>query len=448
MSGVEQSDRARPDIRKLLGLDQSHVEHWYQNRRSQLIAGGVTIVLLGLYLLWGVGGSSGGLRYVSEPATRGNLVVVVTATGTVEPTNKVDISSELSGTIRNVLVDYNSKVAVGQSLAELDTDKLEASVESARAKLTAAKARVKDAEATVNEKKLDYQRQRQLSARQITSEHNLEIAQAAYERAIASLESARADVIAAAAELKLNETNLSKTCICSPINGIVLSRAASIRDRPWRPISRRPSCSPSPRTWRRWKSRSMSMKQTSARSGKVNAPHSRSTPIRTRQFTARIRELRYGSQVVQGVVTYKAVLATDNAELLLRPGMTATAEITVKNIADALTVPNEALRFAPPMPTNRQTSAAFFRKLIPGRPTLRAPSKHVRAGLERKIWVLGDDRPHEVAVTIGPTDGARTQIVKGRCQTRPEGHRRYRGIKKLRGTFWRNRHPVRPCLSV
>ncbi len=131
-----------------------------------------------------------------------------------------------------------------------------------------------------------------------------------------------------------------------------------------------------------------------------------------RKFKASIRELRLGSEVIQGVVTYKAILATDNSDLLLRPGMTATAEITVQRVDDAVSVPNAALRFSPP--TNKTADdRSFLQKLIPGRPRLRAASSQAPKGSERAIWLLVDGEPVERRVTIGSTDGRRTQIVKG-----------------------------------
>jgi HlyD family secretion protein len=113
----------------------------------------------------------------------------------VQPINKVDVSSELSGTVRKVLVDYNSVVVAGQTLAELDTDKLIATVESSRARLAAAKARVRDAEATVVEKEKDLARKKTLASKQISSAHDLDTAQAAYDRALASVASTRADAL-------------------------------------------------------------------------------------------------------------------------------------------------------------------------------------------------------------------------------------------------------------
>ena len=190
---------------------------WY------LVAAGCTVLLVLLWLV--IGGSSGtATQYLTDPVTRGALTVIVTATGSVQPTNQVDVSSELSGIVRSVHVDYNSPVKIGQVLAELDTDKLKATVDSSRAKLAAAKAKVAEAEATVAEKELDYNRKQALVERRITSNLDFEVARAAYRRAVAVLESMRAEVAVAEADLKLNETNLAKASIYSPINGVVLAR--------------------------------------------------------------------------------------------------------------------------------------------------------------------------------------------------------------------------------
>ena len=112
-------------------------------------------------------------------------------------------------------------------------------------------------------------------------------------------------------------------------------------------------------------------------------------------------------------MTYKAVLTTDNTELLLRPGMTATAELVVAHIEDALTVPNAALRFSPPSaePADKRN---FLQKLMPGPPRLRRPTvSGQQDGPERQVWILRGGVPEAVTVTIGATDGKRTEIVKG-----------------------------------
>ena len=132
-----------------------------------------------------------------------------------------------------------------------------------------------------------------------------------------------------------------------------------------------------------------------------------------RHFNAVIRELRFGSEIVQGVVTYKAVLTTDNSELLLRPGMTATAEIKVREEDDVLTVSNEALRYIPPQANAKKDNRSFLQKLMPHPPRFSQASRPEPTGDEREIWVLRDGKAVPVMVTIGITDGSRTRIVKG-----------------------------------
>ena len=170
------------------------------------------------------GRSSNTVHYVTEPVTRSDLHVTVTATGSIQPTSQVEVSSELSGTIRRVFVDYNSMVKAGQVVAELDTDKFMANLDSSRAKLNAARASVATAEVTVAEMTRQYARKRTLAATQYVSPQDLETTKAIYDRAVAGLASAKADVGVAAADVTLNESNLNKTRIFSPIDGIVLKR--------------------------------------------------------------------------------------------------------------------------------------------------------------------------------------------------------------------------------
>ncbi len=356
--------------------------------------------------------TSSATNYVTDPVTRGSLSVIVTATGSVQPTNQVDVSSELSGIVRKVLVDYNSPVKVGEVLAELDTDKLKATVDSSRAKLNAAKAKVAEAEATVAEKEEDYNRKSSLVEKQITSTFDYEAAKAAFRRAVAARDSARADVGVAQADLDLNETNLAKATIRSPINGVILTRNVE----PGQTVA---STFQAPVLFSIAEDLTQMEIQVDvdeADVGKVKEGQKATFSVDAypdRTFEAEIRQLRMGSETVQGVVTYKAVLTTDNSELLLRPGMTATAEIAVQHIDDAPLVANAALRFSPPAAQSDDQGGGLLRKFLPGPPRFRAASKKEESGPNRTVWVLRDGVPVAVSVVVGVTDGRRTQIVKG-----------------------------------
>jgi len=375
----------------------------------------VTAALAGLALLaivWALSGEERRQKYVTETVKRGDLTVVITATGSVEPTNKVDVSSELSGMVKKVLVDYNTPVKVGDVLAELDTDKLKATVESARAKLAAAKARIADAKATLIEKEREFVRKRELEARAVTSTHDLEIAQAAFDRAVAGVATAEADVAVAEADLKLKETDLAKACICSPINGVVLERNVD----PGQTVA---SSFQAPVLFsiaEDLKKMEIRVDVDEADVGKVSVGQRASFTVDAypdRKFPAEIRAVRYASEVVQGVVTYKAILAIDNSDLLLRPGMTATAEIVVDHVRGALLIPNGALRFMPSVQDDSDQDVGFLRRIMPGPPPFRPPSKHEEGGSQRTIWLLRDESPLSVSVEIGATDGKITEIKQG-----------------------------------
>jgi HlyD family secretion protein len=376
------------------------------------------LILLAVVLLGALGmglrspGQSG-VRYATEPTIRGPLTVLVTATGSAQPITQVNISSELSGTVRKVHVDYNSIVRAGQVLAELDTDKLKAAVQNARAKLEAAKARVADAAATVVEKRGQLERRKTLAAKEITSAQDLDLAQAAYDRAIAAHASAQAEVAVAEADLQLQEINLTKACICSPIDGVVLKRSVD----PGQIVA---SSLQAPVLFviaGDLRHMELQVDIDEADVGKVKVGQNASFSVDAypdQKFPAAIRDIRYGSEIVQGVVTYKAVLSIDNAELLIRPGMTATAEIVVQQVRDALQVPNAALRFSPSQ-AGAGRNRSFVQMLMPRPPsaTYRPPSKQDSGGPQRQVFVLRDGTPVAVPVVIGATDGRRTQVLKG-----------------------------------
>jgi HlyD family secretion protein len=403
------SPTERLNIETVLRMSGGRRAVWF---KRWYLAAAVAIAALAALWMALPGSSTSSITYATDPATRGALTVIVTATGSVQPTNQVDVSSELSGIIRHVLVDYNSPVKVGQVLAQLDTDKLAATVDSSRAKLAAAKAKVGEAEATVAEKEQDYNRKQALVAKRITSNLDFEVARAAYRRAVAVLESTRAEVAVAEADLKLNETNLAKASIYSPINGVVLARNVE----PGQTVA---SSFQAPVLFSIAEDLTQMEIQVDvdeADIGKVSEGQKATFTVDAypdQKFAAEIRQLRFGSEIVQGVVTYKAVLTTDNSQLLLRPGMTATAEIAVQHIDDALLIANAALRFSPPSEDATPKDGGLLQRLLPGRPRFRPASGKEQSGPNRTVWTLSNGTPVPLDIVVGATDGKRTQVVQG-----------------------------------
>lgn len=397
------------DVGRTLGLDES-------SRRSRRRRRWAVFALLGLAaagLIAGfvvAGKDEGGTSYVQAPVTRRDLVVTVTATGTLEPTNEVEVSSELSGIVRQVFVDNNDSVEAGQVLAELDTDKLEAQVTSARATLAASQARVREAEAALAEARRSFQRNEELARKKVVSERDLDVARSTFERAAASLESAKADVEVAQADLDVRKTDLKKACICSPIKGVVLRRNVD----PGQTVA---STLQAPTLF----TLADDLRKMELRVDVDEADISLVAAGQTARFTvdaypdrsfpARITKVRFAPDTVEGVVTYETYLDVDNGDLLLRPGMTATAEITVKTIKDALLVPNEALRFAPPAPAE-SGNGGLLRSLLP-HPPRRQSSADGGNGKGRRVWVVEDGALKAIPVTTGFSDGQVTEILTG-----------------------------------
>jgi HlyD family secretion protein len=400
----------KPDIEDILAQGKSRHGALRWSIAAILVA---VVAFAGWYMLAETADDPGN-AYVTMPVSRGGLTVSVTATGTVEPTNLVEISSELSGTVRTVNVDSNDTVSSGQVLAELDTEKLEAALQHSRATLDARLARVAEAEATVSETAANYERMKELAAGNVVSIQVLQSAEAAHARAEASVTIARADAKVAEADLRIQETNLEKACICSPINGVVLDRnvdagqivASSLQAPVLFTVAEDLS------------QMELRVDIDEADVGAVRVGNPASFSVEAYQgmvFPAEISEILFSPRTVEGVVTYEAILSIDNSELLLRPGMTATAEIIVEKIDDALLVPNAALRFAPPAEPEDagERGGGLLGLLIPDPPAERATAPLPAADGSRTIWVLRDEKAEPVTVRTGSTDGLQSVLLDG-----------------------------------
>ena len=353
----------------------------------------------------------------TEEARRANLVVTVTATGNLEPTNQVEVGVEVSGTIATVEVDYNDRVARDQVLARLDPTKFKAQVVRSRAALQSARARILQAQATVDESRAQLGRLTRLrvtSKGTDPSQLDIDAADAALKRALADRASAKADVAEANANLESSEIDLAKTVIHSPVDGIVLVRSVE----PGQTVA---ASLQTPILFvlaEDLTKMELHVSVDEADVGRVR-PGQRATfmvdayPDRT--FSAEIADVHFGAQEVEGVITYEAVLNVDNGDLSLRPGMTATATIVVEELRDELLIPNSALRFSPSPREEAEPSAGLLGRLFP-RPS-RSPPKNRReqgsAKKEPRVWIVRDGEPVAIPITTGATDGIMTELLQG-----------------------------------
>jgi HlyD family secretion protein len=368
--------------------------------RPGVLAVGVVLALSGGYYYWHKLGAARTPQFVTAEAKRGNLTVLVTATGTLQPVNTVEVGAEISGLVQKVEADFNARVKTGEPLAEIDTRQLRAQVERSEASLEAAEAALKQAEATLLEARQTARRAEQLAASKLIPEQDLDAARAALARADAGVASAKAQVTVSRAMLNGDRTNLEKAVIRSPINGIVLARKVE----PGQTVAasfQTPVLFKLAENLSRMK---LIVNVDEADVGVVKEGQSatfRVDAYSDREFTARVASLRNEPQTVQGVVSYEAVLVVDNSEELLRPGMTATATIQTDTRTDVLLVPNAALRFVPPGVTPPSPSEAT----LTGREL--APSF---------AWTLKGSKPVAISVKKGLTDGRSTEVLSSQLQ--------------------------------
>jgi len=407
------------DITKTLEIDHSPSNRKVPKRWIIAIILVAVVVVIAL-VFWRGSTSSSAVQYKTQEVQRGNLTVIVTATGTLKPINNtVSVGSELSGTIKTVEVDYNSKVKVGQILARLDTSKLEAQIMQYKSSLEAAQAKVLQTQATIKEarsKLAQYQRVRALSNNKVPSQADIDAAEATLERAIADDASAKASVSQAKATLTTYETDISKAVIRSPINGVVLTRDVE----PGQTVA---AAYQAPVLFTL--AEDLTKMELHVNVDEADVGHIKESQKATfsvaaypnRTFDARIVRANYGSTTTSGVVTYTTVLKVVNSDLLLRPCMTATADIIVEKIENAVLIPSAALRFTPPVQEEKKSSTSLVGSILPRPPS--SENKQIGDSVNKKqqrVWMLKNGQLFAVSITIGSANGGMTEVTAGDIQ--------------------------------
>ena len=401
------------DLETLLGADRPR--RWWQ--RAPLWIGLAALMLLA----WGWTAwqsqqqAKAAPSYVTEALRRGDVTLTVSANGTLQPTRSVNIGSELSGTVKRVLVDVNDRVQAGQVLVELDTAKLLDQVTQSRAALASSQAQRAQAAATLKEARATLDRLEEvarLSGGQVPSAAELDVARAAVERAVAGEAAAEAAVAQARAGLATNETNLSKASIRSPINGVVLSRSVD----PGNAVAASLQAVTLFSVAEDLTQLKLDVAVDEADVGAVKVDQKATFTVSafpSRRYPAVINRVAFGSTKTDNVVTYTTTLNVDNSDLSLRPGMTAAATIVAREAKDVLLVPNTALRFSPTSTAAAPAQTSILSKMMP-RPTRRTAPKTAgtdrRSGGPRQIWVLQEGQPVAVPVTTGISDGRFTEV--------------------------------------
>lgn len=355
-----------------------------------------TLTLAGVYGYRTWYAPAGQPHYTTDKATRGTIVATVTATGTVEPLLKVLVGSQVSGTVTRWYADFNQTVRVGEVLAELDQDQINATIAQRSAEVNAARALAEEAAARLTAADLDLERIEQAFLRDGASNFERDEARATRQAAEAALHAAEAQIEVAAAALRAAEIQLDKTVIRSPIDGVVISRNVDAGQTVAASLSA-PTLFTIANNLRKMRVNAAVSETDIGHVRENMAAQFRVDAYPDNRFRGVVTQVRYAETVVDNVVTYQTLIEVDNADLLLRPGMTATILFEVARAEDAVLVPNAALRFDP----QREPDNAVWRRPGRGRPA------------QPRVYKLADGALHEVPVTLGITDGALTQVLEG-----------------------------------
>ena len=311
------------------------------NKKIIIISFTVLALILGFCIF-----NSKKVKYVTKPVTQETITETVEASGSIKPINTIAVGTQVSGTVAAIYVDYNSVVKKGDLLAELDPSLFQSNVDQSTAKLNNAKASLARATASLNYKKNNYQRYKNLYAKNYVSKDEVELAYANYQQALAEVASANADVNASQATLNNNLTNLGYSKITSPVDGTVISRAVDVGQTVAASFN-------TPTLFEVAKDLTQMQIETSvseADIGKIKVGQLAKYTLDGYQdkiFEGKVTQVRLASTTTNNVVTYTVIVSVDNSEGFVIPGMTANVSIITSNVKNALCVPNQALKFSP-----------------------------------------------------------------------------------------------------
>jgi HlyD family secretion protein len=356
------------------------------SKRTSLIALILLLAALAAYFWLGRSGKTLEERYQIQEAAASDLTQSVSANGTLNPVTVVSVGTQVSGTVKKLYVDFNSKVEKNQILVELDDSLLSAQARQSRANVINADASLKLAAA--NQKRMST-----LFAQDYVSRQDLDTANQA-------LDSAAANLAAAKAAADKDQVNLGNTVIRAPVSGVVTDRSVDVGQ----------TVAASLQTPTLMKiAQDLSKMQIDSSFAEADIGLIKEgQPVRfnvdafpNRPFKGVVKQIRLNPTIQSNVVTYDVVVSVENPEQKLLPGMTAYVNIVVAERKEVLTVPNAALRFRP-----AEQAKGAGQKPVAGEKKKRDPA----AGT---VYVLDGDQLRPVQVTLGITDNRNTEISGG-----------------------------------
>lgn len=335
-------------------------------------------------------------QFKTEKVSIGNILSTVTATGTVNAVTTVLVGTQISGTIKEIYVDFNSRVKKGQIIAQIDPATFEAQVEQARANLLSAHANLEKSEAALLDARRSMDRNKELISQNLVARSEMDTSETNYQSAKAQVSVARAQIAQSEAALKVSETNLRYAKIVSPVDGTVVSRNVDVGQTVAASFQ-------TPTLFNIAQDLTKMQIDTSiaeADIGRIMVGQAVEFTVDAypdTPFKGKVFEIRNAPIVVQNVVTYNVVVKVDNRELKLKPGMTANVSIIVSSKKDVLKLPNAAMRFRPSDARGKEGPKDKGREREKG----------------SAVWIVEGDKPKRIKVETGISDGNYTELVPG-----------------------------------
>lgn len=358
-----------------------------------ILVGGCFAIAVAAWLLSG-NKKDEQVSFVTEEVAPANIQNSITATGSVEPVDTVAVGTQVSGIIDKIYVDFNSTVKKGQVLAVLDTKNLTSTLNSAKANLQSAQANLQSANAALGYQRANYNRYKALYQKGLISANDFESARLSYRQAEEQVAMMKESVVAAQESVRTAQTNLGYATIVSPIDGTIINKYVAEGQTVAASFS-------TPELFgvaRDLKKMQVLADVDEADIGDVRPGESVTFTVDAYpddQFQGTVQQVRLGGSTSNNVVTYKVVISTSNADLKLKPGMTANVTIYTQQKSGVLSVPTKALRFTPA----KETVGKMKIKDI--------------SNAKNKVWTIEGNNIVAHQVNIGMSDGTHTQIVSG-----------------------------------
>ena len=314
---------------------------------------------------------------------KGHIKQIVTASGVINPLSTVTIGTQVSGTVKEIYVDYNSEVEEGELLALIDPDIFEATVAQRSAALEIAKAQVQVEENDIVYYQKTLNRIQKLKDSKYSTDKELEAAERDYNNALAQLALQKAQVKQAEAALQSAETELKYTKITSPVKGIVISKSVEVGQTVAASFST-PELFSVAEDLTKMEIEASVVEADIAKVKNGQKVYFSVDSFPDEVFVGTVKQVRNEAITTSNVVTYSVIIGIDNSDFKLKPGMTANVEIITAQKDDALLVPAAALRFYMDNTTRYQNKG---------------------------IWILKEGKPERIDITQGITDDNNTEII-------------------------------------